>query len=663
MSIPDDSDDMLTDDFDDEPPPLILGGCRDGMVLQPGEGCRYSGGDSSQINVVLSVRLDGAICREGDSTKQELGSVTLDVGSLRLCSTGGFERDDAFQSGIVATANADGSWTFYSTGTMVGEEPTVEAVPLTPGEGISVNMGRAGWSSGYFQAEVYRQLLQELGYTVSDPAELELPPDNGYLAMAEGDMDFWVNSWYPGHLSWLAGELPDGSLVGDHLSILGEQIVAGGLQGFLVTKSFADEFGVYSMDALNEDAEALAAFDATDPVPGNGIADIFGCPESWTCDNIITAQILFSGWDNINQTIAGYDAMLAQAVDAANEGVPMVAYTWTPSAYIADLRPGDNVYWMGVENVLDDSNPEGVEGGEEYDQRGPDGTGGYAAIGADQCPTAADNVDGLCPIGWIANDILVTANSNFIDADPAVKALLEAVKLSVIEVSLARFEQDNGAALGGLASAWIAENRTTVDAWLQAARVAHLSTRETEAEVPNPSAPAAPMVTASTDTAVVLVWFEPADTGPAVNDYDIGYRRRGTTAWTTWPHTGTTRTATITGLTADATYEIRVRARSPEGTSKWSTTTTAATSQAETTTSGDTANVDCYVGLVVALGERCTYPGSTQDFRVDDSGRGHFIFFTAGTGISARGTNINGIIYNFAASKQPDGTWIIEAAG
>lgn len=64
-------------------------------------------------------------------------------------------------------------------------------------------------------------------------------------------------------------------------------MIAGGIQGFLITKSFADEFGVYTMDELNRNADALAAFDATDPVPGNGIADIFGCTESWTCDNII----------------------------------------------------------------------------------------------------------------------------------------------------------------------------------------------------------------------------------------------------------------------------------------------------------------------------------------------------------------------------------------
>ena len=98
-----------------EPTPVVLGDCRDGMRLQPGEGCRYTGGGSPQANVVLSVQHDGAICREGGPAKQEIGSITLDMDSLRLCSSGGFERDDAFQSEIVAGANADGSWTFYES--------------------------------------------------------------------------------------------------------------------------------------------------------------------------------------------------------------------------------------------------------------------------------------------------------------------------------------------------------------------------------------------------------------------------------------------------------------------------------------------------------------------------------------------------------------------
>jgi len=336
-----------------------------------------------------------------------------------------------------------------------------------PGEGVSVTMARANWSTGYFQAEVYKDLLEELGFTVSEPADLELAPNQGYIAMAESQADFWANSWYPGHLSWLAGELTDGSLVGDHVSIVGEEMIAGGLQGFLITKSFADEFGIKTLDDLNNNADALAKFDETDPVPGDGIAQIFGCQESWTCDNIVTAQIAFSGWENIEQTIAGYDAMFAQAVDAANNDVPMVVYTWTPSAYITELIPGQNVYWLGVENVLDDSNPTDEEGGASYDQRP-----GTAAIGTEQCPAAADGPDGLCQIGWVAADIQVTANNDFLAANPAAEALFAVVKLSVIDVSLANVAQGEGAEPADLAAQWIADNRELVDSWLDAAKAA-----------------------------------------------------------------------------------------------------------------------------------------------------------------------------------------------
>ena len=71
----------------------------------------------------------------------------------------------------------------------------------------------------------------------------------------------------------------------------------------------------------------------------------------------------------------------------------------------------------------------------------------------------------------------------------------------------------------------------------------------------------------------------------------------------------------------------------------------------------------CRVGQVVKSGEKCTYPGTSNDFWVDSAGRGHFIFFTAGNAIDARGTTINGVVYNFLARHQGGGSWIIEAAG
>ena len=334
-----------------------------------------------------------------------------------------------------------------------------------PGEGVSVTMARANWTTAYFQAELARQLMQMLGYEVSDPADAELGPSLAYLAMAQGDADFWVNSWYPGHNSWLEAEMPDGSQVGDHVTAVGNLMAEGGLQGLLITKSFAEEYGIITLDDLNNNADAIAAYDADDANPGNGIADIYGCPESWTCDDILASQIAFSGWENIQQVLAGYDAMIAEAIAKANADEPMVVYTWTPSAYITQLRPGGNVVWLGVEEVVDNSNPLGREGGEEWDQRP-----GTAAIGAEACPDAAER--GTCQLGWVAADILASARKDFLTENPAAAKLLEVMELNVVDVSLQIVEQDGGADIDDLVTQWIADNQDKVNAWIAEAMAA-----------------------------------------------------------------------------------------------------------------------------------------------------------------------------------------------
>ncbi len=380
--------------------------------------------------------------------------------ALGVSACGGSDEPvDATDAAEVTEAPAGGT----NEASATVEDADADSGTQQPGEGVTVTMARGDWSSGYFQAALYRALLQELGYEVSDPADLELAPSTFYIALAQGDADFWVNSWYPGHASWLTNELPDGSTVGDHVSAIGEEMVAGGLQGFLITASFADEFGVTSLDQLNDDPKIRAEFDKYDAKPGDGIAQIFGCQESYNCDDIIESQIAFSGWDKIEQTVAGYDAMVAQAVAQANKGEPMVIYTWTPSSYVTQLRPGDNVYWLAMDSILDDSNPLGIEGGENFAQHP-----GQAGIPPEQCPAAADA--GTCQLGWITADIQVTANNEFLDANPAAKALFEQVKLSVIDVSEQTVAQDNGATPEELAQQWITDHRDLVDTWLEAAR-------------------------------------------------------------------------------------------------------------------------------------------------------------------------------------------------
>ena len=137
-------------------------------------------------------------------------------------------------------------------------------------------MARANWDTGYFQAAVYRALLEELGCEVSDPADDELAPDEFYPRLAMQDFDFWPNGWFPLHDANLA-ESQDGVRIGDVVTALGDAIPAGGLQGFLVDKATAEEYDIERLDAIAASDELVALFDRD----GNGLADLVGCNEGW----------------------------------------------------------------------------------------------------------------------------------------------------------------------------------------------------------------------------------------------------------------------------------------------------------------------------------------------------------------------------------------------
>ena len=86
----------------------------------------------------------------------------------------------------------------------------------------------------------------------------------------------------------------------------------------------------------------------------------------------------------------------------------------------------------------------------------------------------------------------------------------------------------------------------------------------TVTNVPAPGKPAAPTVTVASHTSLSATWTAPTNTGPAITDYDVQYRKGTIGTFTPWPHTGTTTTTTITGLTAGTSYQVQVRAMSLE---------------------------------------------------------------------------------------------------
>ena len=78
-------------------------------------------------------------------------------------------------------------------------------------------------------------------------------------------------------------------------------------------------------------------------------------------------------------------------------------------------------------------------------------------------------------------------------------------------------------------------------------------------------------ISAATPYSLTVEWREPENTGSAITDYDVRYREVGSGGdFTDAQHTGTARTATLTGLRPGTAYEVQVRASNAAGTGAWS---------------------------------------------------------------------------------------------
>ncbi len=315
-----------------------------------------------------------------------------------------------------------------------------------PGEGVSVTVGRATWDTGYMQSHIFKLLLEELGYSVSDPANNELGADLFYPALAQGEMDFWANGWFPLHDPMMETEVPGGGTVADAVSKVGFEVEAGALQGYLMDKKTADEEGITSMADL-EDPEVAAIFDNN----GNGTADLTGCNDGWGCNKTITEHIDNLAWgENVEQIVGQYAALMADTVARVERGEPTLFYTWTPNWTVDVLKPGEDVVWLESPELPEEEGQTTVEGLE----------------GCTNDP---------CQMGWVPNDIRVVANNEFLDSNPAAAKLFELVEIPLGDIAAQNAEMREADSyaesdIAEDASEWIEANRDAVDGWLEEAR-------------------------------------------------------------------------------------------------------------------------------------------------------------------------------------------------
>ena len=289
-----------------------------------------------------------------------------------------------------------------------------------------IKMGKADWDTGYFQAEIYKQALEKMGYKVTEPKAIK--PSVFYVAAAAGDLDLWVNGWFGTHDGYIKEAK-------GKVKKVGYVMKKGGLQGYLIDKKSADSLGIKSVMDIKKHA---AKFDSN----GDGKADMVACPPGWGCEKQITKHFAELGLgDFINPVKADYSASMADVVAKYKNGKPVLFYTWTPNWTVGALKLGQDVVWIEV----------------PYS--------GTKKVGVDNATKSKINM------GFGADDIRPAANADFLKANKDIEKMLKKASIPLADIAAQNMKMNAGEkserAIKKHAAEWIKANQSTFDSWIK----------------------------------------------------------------------------------------------------------------------------------------------------------------------------------------------------
>ena len=176
-------------------------------------------------------------------------------------------------------------------------------------------------------------------------------------------------------------------------------------------------------------------------------------------------------------------------------------------------------------------------------------------------------------------------------------------------------------------------------------------------EPPTISTPTVVPNSTTPTTKLDVSWTAPTMTGkPAVTDYDVQYRKAHSSDWTDHTHNGTAITATISGLTENEHYEVRVKAINDEGNSGWSNS-----GHATTNANSVTINIDenSAAGAVVDTVTKTIDSSYTKAHTLDGTDKSKFeiagstgqITVKSGTTLNFEATDHYDVVVKIAATK------------
>ena len=306
-----------------------------------------------------------------------------------------------------------------------------------PGEGVKVTpVIQTGLTEELFQAYLVGMGLEELGYEVEEPVVAAMQA--AFVAVANGDATYYAAFWNPLHNSFqekLGGQ--------EGLPTVGT-LVTNSIQGYLIDKKTADQYGIKTIDQL-KDPELAKLFD----VDGSGKAGLYGCVSGWGCERVIEHHLdVYELRGTVNHIQGDYVAIMTDAIERIRAGKPTLYYTWTPLWLSGVLVPGKDVTWLNVP---------------------------YTAL-PDEQKDAVTIVEGLGNLGFSVNTQHVIANPDFLAENPAARRWFELVTIPIDDINAQNLKVREGENseqnVRRHAEEWIKAHQDQWNEWIAAAKQA-----------------------------------------------------------------------------------------------------------------------------------------------------------------------------------------------
>lgn len=227
-----------------------------------------------------------------------------------------------------------------------------------------------------------------------------------HVAVGLGDADYNAHSWVPMHDAFY--EKVGGK---DKVTRVGT-LVEGAVQGYLIDKKTADQYGIKTINDLT-DPDLAKIFDAN----GDGKADLTGCNPGWGCERVIEHHMdAYDLKKTVTHNQGSYFALIADTISRYKSGEPILYYTWSPQWVSGVLVPGEDVTWLAVTHT---DLPEEEKGANTVT---PDGKN----------------------LGFSVNSIHVLANNKFLEANPAARRFFELAQIPINDIGAQNLKMRDG---------------------------------------------------------------------------------------------------------------------------------------------------------------------------------------------------------------------------